>query len=381
MASHSGNQAYQHSAGAPPRQTDSASSFQHYANGIHVGIVGATGLVGEFMLGLLEERNFPVNSLRLFASARSAGKFLVWKDTRIIVEDAATADYTGLDVVFFSAGGETALRLAPVVAAAGAIVIDNSSAWRMDPAVPLVVAEVNPHDLEKIPKGIIANPNCTTMAAMPVLKPLHDRAGLRRLIVSTYQAVSGGGVAGVEELASQIQKASDDCTRLVKDGAGIDFPAPKKWLVPIAFNVVPYNYQLVEDGYTEEEIKLRNESRKILGIPELNVSCTCVRVPVFTGHSLSINAEFEKDISADSALELLHSAPGVVVTEVPNPLMATGRDPVFVGRVRHDPTVKHGLALFVSADNLRKGAALNAIQIAEILYEQGVHSVHKVKLN
>ncbi|MFZ6768396.1 aspartate-semialdehyde dehydrogenase [Undibacterium sp. Di26W] len=346
---------------------------------MHVGIVGATGLVGEFMLSLLEERNFPVSSLRLFASARSAGKFLAWKDTRIIVEDAATADYSGLDVVFFSAGGETALRLAPVVAAAGAIVIDNSSAWRMDPAVPLVVAEVNPHDLEKIPKGIIANPNCTTMAAMPVLKPLHDLACLRRLIVSTYQAVSGGGVAGVEELASQIQKASDDCTRLVNDGAGIDFSAPKKWLVPIAFNVVPYNYQLVEDGYTEEEIKLRNESRKILGIPELNVSCTCVRVPVFTGHSLSINAEFEKNISADSALELLHSAPGVVVTEVPNPLMATGRDPVFVGRIRRDPTVEHGLALFVSADNLRKGAALNAIQIAEILYEQGLHSVHKAK--
>ncbi len=377
MASYSHHQDHQQSVNAPPRrQTRSALSLERYPNGMHVGIVGATGLVGEFMRTLLEERNFPVSSLRLFASARSAGKSLDWNNTKIVVEDAATADYAGLDVVFFSAGGETSLHLAPIVAAAGAIVIDNSSAWRMDPAVPLVVAEVNPHDLANIPKGIIANPNCTTMAAMPVLKPLHDIAGLKRLIVSTYQAVSGGGVAGVEELAEQMQKAGDDCTSLVKDGAGIDFPAPRKWQVPIAYNVVPYNYQVVEDGYTEEEIKFRNESRKILGLPELNVSCTCVRVPVFTGHSLSINAEFEKNIPADAALALLNSAAGVIVTEVPNPLQATGRDPVFVGRVRHDPTVEHGLAMFVSADNLRKGAALNAIQIAEVLYEQGLCSVH-----
>ncbi|BBB63691.1 aspartate-semialdehyde dehydrogenase [Undibacterium sp. KW1] len=374
---HQDRQDHQASVVSPPRPARSALSLEHYPHGMHVGVVGATGLVGEFMLKLLEERNFPVSSLRLFASARSAGKSLNWKGSQIVVEDAATADYAGLDVVFFSAGGDTSLRLAPVVAAAGALVIDNSSAWRMDPAVPLVVAEVNPHDLANIPKGIIANPNCTTMAAMPVLKPLHDKAVLRRLVVSTYQAVSGGGVAGVEELASQMQKAGDDCTRLVNDGEGIDFPAPKKWQVPIAYNVVPYNYQVVEDGYTEEEIKLRNESRKILGIPELSVSCTCVRVPVFTGHSLSINAEFEKSISADAALELLSCAAGVVVTEVPNPLMATGRDPVFVGRVRPDPTVAHGLALFVSGDNLRKGAALNAIQIAEVIYEQGLRSMHK----
>lgn len=377
MASNSHHQDHQASVASPPRQTRSALSLDRYPNGMQVGVVGATGLVGEFMRTLLEERNFPVSSLRLFASARSAGKSLDWKDTQIVVEDAATADYSGLDVVFFSAGGDTSLRLAPIVAAAGALVIDNSSAWRMDPAVPLVVAEVNPHDLANIPKGIIANPNCTTMAAMPVLKPLHDIAGLRRLVVSTYQAVSGGGVAGVEELAEQMQKAGDDCTSLVKDGAGIDFPPPKKWQVPIAYNVVPYNYQVVEDGYTEEEIKFRNESRKILGIPELNVSCTCVRVPVFTGHSLSINAEFEQNISADAALELLHSAAGVVVTEVPNPLMATGRDPVFVGRVRPDPTVAHGLAMFVSGDNLRKGAALNAIQIAEVIYQQGLRNIRR----
>ncbi len=377
MASNFNDQDHQASVASPARPARSALSLEHYPHGMHVGVVGATGLVGEFMLKLLEERDFPVRSLRLFASARSAGKSLNWKGSQIVVEDAATADYADLDIVFFSAGGETSLRLAPVVAGAGALVIDNSSAWRMDPAVPLVVAEVNPYELANIPKGIIANPNCTTMAAMPVLKPLHDKAGLRRLVVSTYQAVSGGGVAGVEELANQMQKAGEDCTRLVNDGAGIDFPAPKKWQVPIAYNVVPYNYQVVEDGYTEEEIKLRNESRKILGIPELSVSCTCVRVPVFTGHSLSINAEFEKSISADAALELLSCAAGVVVTEVPNPLMATGRDPVFVGRVRPDPTVAHGLALFVSGDNLRKGAALNAIQIAEVIYEQGLRSMHK----
>lgn len=377
MASDSHHQDHQASVASPPRPARSALSLEHYPHGMHVGVVGATGLVGEFMLKLLEERNVPVSSLRLFASARSAGKSLSWKGSQIIVEDAATADYSGLDVVFFSAGGDTSLQLAPIVAAAGALVIDNSSAWRMDPAVPLVVAEVNPYDLANIPKGIIANPNCTTMAAMPVLKPLHDKAVLRRLIVSTYQAVSGGGVAGVEELASQLQKAGDDCTRLVNDGEGIDFPAPKKWQVPIAYNVVPYNYKVVEDGYTEEEIKLRNESRKILGIPDLSVSCTCVRVPVFTGHSLSINAEFEQSITAEAALELLHGAAGVVVTEVPNPLMATGRDPVFVGRVRPDPTVAHGLAMFVSGDNLRKGAALNAIQIAEVIYQQGLRNIHR----
>ncbi|MCH8621788.1 aspartate-semialdehyde dehydrogenase [Undibacterium sp. TS12] len=351
-----------------PQQTN-----PRYPHGMHVGIVGATGLVGEFMLALLAERNFPVHSLRLFASARSAGKTLSWNNTQIVVEDAATASYAGLDVVFFSAGGETSLRLAPVVAAAGAIVIDNSSAWRMDAAVPLVVAEVNPHDLQHIPKGIIANPNCTTMAAMPVLKPLHDLAGLRRLVVSTYQAVSGAGVAGVEELTSQLEETDADCNKLVRDGASISFAPPQKWQAPIAFNVIPYNYKIVEDGYTEEEIKFRNESRKILGIADLSVSCTCVRVPVFTGHSISVNAEFEQAIPADTALALLEKAPGVVVTEVPNPLMATGQDPVFVGRLRRDPTVEHGLAFFASADNLRKGAALNAVQIAEILYEQGLH--------
>ena len=343
-----------------------------HPDNINVGIVGATGLVGEFMIASLAERNFPVRSLRLFASERSAGKRLPWNGAQIAVEDAATADYAGLDIVFFSAGGETSRTLAPRVAAAGAIVIDNSSAWRMDPDVPLVVAEVNPSDLDQIPKGIVANPNCTTMAAMPALKPLHDAAVLRRLVVSTYQAVSGAGVEGVQELLSQVSRVAADAETLVRNGTGVEFPAPKKWKVPIAFNVVPYNYRVVEDGYTDEEIKLRDESRKILDIPNLLVSGTCVRVPVFTGHSVSINAEFEHELSPETAIELLKRAPGVVLTEVPNPLEAAGRDPVFVGRVRRDPTVTHGLALFVSGDNLRKGAALNAVQIAEVLHAKGL---------
>jgi aspartate-semialdehyde dehydrogenase len=334
---------------------------------VKVGIVGATGLVGGLMRSILAERNFPAASMRYFASARSAGNTLPWNGVNVAVEDAAEADYTGLDIVFFSAGGSTSKALAPKVAVAGAIVIDNSSAWRGDPDVPLVVSEVNPHALASIPKGIVANPNCTTMAAMPVMKPLHVAAGLKRMITSTYQAVSGGGLAGVEELETQVRRTAEDSALLTHDGNAIDFPAGKKWPVRIAHNVVPLNYVYVEDGYTEEEIKLRDETRKILEIPELPVSGTCVRVPVYTGHSLSINAEFERPISPEQAEDLLSASQGVVVTEVPNPLSATGQDPVYVGRIRKDPTVAHGLALFVSGDNLRKGAALNAIQIAEVL--------------
>jgi aspartate-semialdehyde dehydrogenase len=334
-----------------------------------VGVVGATGMVGEVMRSILAERS-PAASVRYFASARSAGRSLPWQSTEVVVEEAETADYSGLDVVLFSAGRSTSRRLAPAVASAGAIVVDNSSAWRMDPEVPLVVSEVNPRALESIPRGIVANPNCTTMAAMPVLKPLHDAAGLRRLVVSTYQAVSGAGLVGVTELEQQVRETAANSAELALDGEAVDFPAPGKWPVPIAFNVVPLNYQVVEDGYTEEEIKLRDETRKILEIPDLPVSGTCVRVPVYTGHSLSINAEFERPLSVDAAIGLLHDAPGVVVTDVPNPVTATGRDPVFVGRVRRDPTVEHGLALFVTGDNLRKGAALNAIQIAELVLER-----------
>lgn len=332
-----------------------------------VGIVGATGLVGQMMLELLDQRNFPVGTLRLFASARSAGKPIAFRGAEILVEDAATADFAGLDIVFFSAGGSTSKALAPKVAAAGAVVIDNSSAWRSDPEVPLVVSEVNPHALRDLPKGIIANPNCTTMAAMPAIKPLHDAAGLKKLVVSTYQAVSGGGIEGIEVLAEQVAAAGGDCAGFARDGKAADLGEIRKWAVPIAFNVVPLNYVLGEDGYTEEELKLRDESRKILGIPGLPVSGTCVRVPVFTGHSLSINAEFERPLSVQQATELLGKAPGVVLADVPNPLESTGRDEVFVGRIRPDHTAENGLALFVVGDNLRKGAALNAVQIAEVL--------------
>ena len=332
------------------------------AQRLHVGIVGATGLVGTMIREILAERDFPMASLRLFASARSAGRVI----DGVTVEDAETADFAGLDLVLFSAGGSTSRARAPKAAAAGAIVIDNSSAWRSDPRVPLVVAEVNPQALADLPLGIIANPNCTTMAAMPVLRPLHDDAGLTRLVVSTYQAVSGGGLAGIDVLARQIDHVGGRARDLATGGHG-HLPAAEKWAVPIAHNVVPLNYVLGEDGYTEEELKLRDETRKILGLADLPVSGTCVRVPVFTGHSLSINAEFARPISPARALELLAQAPGVVISDVPNPLEATGQDPVFVGRVRPDPTVEHGLALFVVGDNLRKGAALNAVQIAEVL--------------
>ena len=330
---------------------------------LNVGIVGATGLVGSMIRAILAERDFPVGQLRLFASARSAGKVL----DGVTVEDASSADYAGLDVVLFSAGGDTSRALAARVAAAGAIVIDNSSAFRSDPDVPLVVPEVNAAALAHIPKGIVANPNCTTMAVMPALKPLHDEAGLKRLVASTYQAVSGGGLEGIEVLARQLAHVGGHAAELAQGGHDALRPAAEKWAVPIAHNVVPLNYVLGEDDYTEEELKLRDESRKILGIPGLPVSGTCVRVPVFTGHSISLNVEFEREMSPERALELLASAPGVELSECPNPLEATGKDAVFVGRVRRDPTVPHGLALFVVGDNLRKGAALNAVQIAEAL--------------
>ncbi|TAL16810.1 MAG: aspartate-semialdehyde dehydrogenase [Frankiales bacterium] len=332
-----------------------------------VGVVGATGQVGAVMLRLLAERGVPLDGLRLFASARSAGSTLSVGGRQIVVEDASTADPGGLDIALFSAGGGTSRELAPRYAAAGATVIDNSSAWRMDPDVPLVVSEVNPEALKDARKGIVANPNCTTMAAMPVLKPLHDAAGLVRIVASTYQAVSGSGLAGVEELDGQVRKTADRATELVHDGSAVDFPAPSKYVAPIAFNVLPMAGSVVDDGSfeTDEEQKLRNESRKILGIPDLRVSGTCVRVPVFTGHSLSLNVEFDRPITVAEATELLRGAPGVELADVPNPLLAAGRDPSYVGRIRQDG--QNGLVLFVSNDNLRKGAALNAVQIAELL--------------
>lgn len=338
---------------------------------LRVGIVGATGQVGAVVRQILVQRDFPIAEIRFFASSRSAGTTLNFAGSEILVEDAATADPAGLDVAIFSAGASTSRALAPKFAAAGVTVIDNSSAFRMDPDVPLVVSEVNPEAISQARKGIIANPNCTTMAAMPVLRPLHAEAGLLRLIVSTYQAVSGSGLAGVEELDSQIQKAGSGAAALTHDGSSVDLGGPVKYVRPIAFNVLPMAGSVVDDGTfeTDEEQKLRNESRKILGIADLKVSGTCVRVPVFTGHSLSINAEFASALSVERALELLAAAPGVVVTDVPTPLQAAGQDPSFVGRVRQDPGVDgaRGLALFVSNDNLRKGAALNTVQIAELI--------------
>lgn len=333
--------------------------------------MGATGQVGGVMRTLLAERKFPADEVRFFASSRSAGKKLPWGDGEIVVEDAATADPAGLDIALFSAGGTMSKEQAPRFAAAGATVIDNSSAWRKDPDVPLVVSEVNGELAKNPPKGIIANPNCTTMAAMPVLKPLHDAAGLQRLIVSSYQAVSGSGLAGVEELASQTRAVVGDAEKLVYDGSSVDFPAPDKYVAPIAFNVLAMAGSLVDDGSgeTDEDQKLRNESRKILGLPDLLVSGTCVRVPVFTGHSLSINAEFANPLSVQEAQEILGAAAGVELSDVPTPLAAAGKDNSLVGRIRQDPGVPdgRGLALFVSGDNLRKGAALNTIQIAELL--------------
>jgi aspartate-semialdehyde dehydrogenase len=342
---------------------------------MHVAVVGATGQVGGVMRRLLSERKFPIASIRLFASARSAGTQLEYEGEQITVEDVATADLTGIDIALFSAGGSTSKAQAERFAAAGAVAIDNSSAWRLDPEVPLVVSEVNPDDIANRPKGIIANPNCTTMAAMPVMRALHAAAGLERMIVTTFQAVSGSGLAGARELSGQavaaVNQGEDALLGLVHDGKSVDLPQPEKYVHPIAFNVVAQAGDFVDDGTgeTDEEQKLRNESRKILHLPDLRVAGTCVRVPVFTGHSLSINAEFEREITPERAREVLADAPGVELRDVPSPLEAAGVDPSLVGRIRADQSAPEGrgLALFLSNDNLRKGAALNAIQIAELV--------------
>jgi len=344
-------------------------------SGVRIGVVGATGQVGAVVRTLLAERDFPIEEIRFFASARSAGSTLSFKGEDIVVEDASIADPTGLDIAIFSAGGATSKAQAPRFAAAGVLVIDNSSAFRMDPDVPLVVSEVNPHAIADARKGIIANPNCTTMAAMPVLKVLHEEAALERLIVSTYQAVSGAGLVGGEELYAQTKAAIEQDPRsLVHDGSSIDFGEAATFPKTIAFDVIPQAGSFVDDGLfeTDEEKKLRNESRKILELPDLLVSGLCVRVPVFSGHSLAINAEFASPLSVARAKELLADAPGVVLVDVPTPLEAAGKDPSYVGRIRQDEGVPNGrgLALFISNDNLRKGAALNAVQIAELVAAQ-----------
>ena len=337
---------------------------------MRVGVFGATGQVGQVMRALLEERDFPLDEVRFFSSAKSAGRTIPFKGKDVTVEDTATVDLSGLDIALMSAGATMSREYAPKVAALGATVVDNSSAWRKDDDVPLVVSEVNPEDAINPPKGIIANPNCTTMAAMPVIKPLHDAAGLTRLTVATYQAVSGSGVKGVEALADQVA-AIEDPRPLALDGSAVEAGDTAPYVAPIAYNVVAIAGSIVDDGSgeTDEEQKLRNESRKILHLPELLVSGTCVRVPVFSGHSLAVHAEFERDITPEQATELLANAPGVQLAEVPQPRVAAGADDVFVGRIRQDQGVpgKRGLVLFLSGDNLRKGAALNAIQVAEIL--------------
>ncbi|SDR77247.1 aspartate-semialdehyde dehydrogenase [Friedmanniella luteola] len=341
---------------------------------MRVGVFGATGQVGGVMRALLAERGFPVTELRFFASARSAGRTLTWQDREVVVEDTETADFSGLDLALFSNGKAASKATAPKVVAAGALVIDNSSAWRMDPDVPLVVAEVNGEDALRPAKGIIANPNCTTMAAMPVLAPLHREARLTRLQVATYQAVSGSGGVGVAELDGQVRAVADRAAGLAFRGDAVEFPAPQTYVKPIAYNVLPLAGSIVDDGSgeTDEEQKLRNESRKILHAPELLVAGTCVRVPVFTGHSLAVHAEFAEDLSPERATELLGRAPGVALMAVPTPLDAAGADPSFVGRIRADQSAPagKGLVLFISNDNLRKGAALNAVQIAELLADQ-----------
>ena len=337
---------------------------------MRIAVVGATGQVGTVMREILRERSFPVDEMRYFASARSAGSTLEWSGTEIEVEDAATADFSGIDVALTSSGATSSKLLAPKMAAAGVIVVDNSSAWRMDPLVPLVVSEVNAHALRTIPKGIVANPNCTTMAAMPVLKPLHVAAGLRSITVATYQAVSGAGREGVDELSDQLEKSQGaDVRVLTFDGSAFPLDSGVKFPATIAHNVIPLAGSIVDDGSLEtgEEQKLRDESRKILEIPGLLVDATCVRVPVFTGHSMAITASFDRPLSPEEATEILEAAIGVVVCELPMPRLAAGKDPSYVGRIRRAETVVNGLSMFISNDNLRKGAALNAVQIAEEL--------------
>jgi aspartate-semialdehyde dehydrogenase len=337
-------------------------------NGLTVGVYGATGQVGSVMRLLLRERRFPASKFRYFASSRSAGQIL----DGLAVEDVEQAGHEGIDIALFSMGAAASARWAPVVAGAGAIVIDNSKAWRMDPEVPLVVPEVNEADLDHVPKGVIANPNCTTMVAMPVLKPLHDEAGLRRLVVSTYQAASGAGRKGVSELAHQVEVAGEKAAELTFDGAAVSLGPAEAFPGPLAFNVLPVAGRFVDEE-TEEEHKLRDESRKILHIPDLAVAATCVRVPVFTGHSLSVLARFERPISPGRAKEILSRSPGVRLVEAPTPLKSAGSDDCLVGRLRDDRSERdgRGLMMFISGDNLRKGAALNAVQLAEALVRRG----------
>ena len=331
-----------------------------------MAVVGATGAVGRTMLSILQERDFPLGSLRLFASERSAGTITETKWGSVEVENLETGDISGIDLALFSAGGERSRRYAPAFVEGGAVVVDNSSAFRMSPDVPLVVVQVNDDEVGRH-AGIIANPNCTTMTLMMAAAPLHRAAGLVSVVAASYQAVSGSGQKGVEELLSQTDRLRQDAEALMS--GGWEAPEPELYARPIGFNALPFAGSATEDGYTDEEMKLVNESRKILDLPDLNVEPTCVRVPVLTGHGVAVTLRFANALGVDQALEILESAPGVEVwaDRVPTPLDSAGIDPVLVGRVRPTLGEPGGINLWVVGDNLRKGAALNAVQIAELL--------------
>jgi len=333
-----------------------------------VAVVGATGQVGGVMRTLLAEGRLDFDGIRFFASSRSAGQALPFAGRSVVVEDVATADPAGIDIALLSIGQSASRQYAPRFAAKGAVVIDNSSAFRMDPEVPLVVPEVNPSDARRRPKGIIANPNCTTMIAVLPLKVIRDLFGLRRVIAATYQAASGAGRDGVTELAAQL--ATPGLAQLAFDPQAVTLGPVAKFPGPLGANVLPIAGELVDDETTEER-KLRDESRKILGLPELAVSATCVRVPVFTGHSVALTVECEREPDLDLLSRTLAVAPGCRVDPMPTPLAATGIDPVLVGRLRRDRSAERSLALFVAGDNLRKGAALNAVQLAALVAQEG----------
>jgi aspartate-semialdehyde dehydrogenase len=328
-------------------------------------VVGATGAVGVVMRQVLEEHSFPFRSIKFLASERSAGKSLTFKGKTYTVELIRPEAFVGVDVVLSSTPASVSRETSPMAAKAGAIVVDNSSAWRMDLEVPLVVPEVNADALRSIPKGIVANPNCSTIQMVVALKPLHDLARLKRVVVSTYQASSGKGATGLVELDAQLQAV----------GRGEPVPAAKAHAARLAGNVLPHDWKASDEGYTEEEWKMVRETRKIMGDPTIQVSPTTVRVPVRIGHSEAVNLEFHHPITVEQARAALRKAPGIVLVDEPGqaplPLECEGRDEVFVGRIRRDPTIPHGLNLWVVADNLRKGAATNAVQIAEVLVQRG----------
>ncbi len=327
----------------------------------HIAIAGATGAVGAELLRVLERRNFPVASIRALASGNSAGKKLSFRNQSVPVEELRENSFNGIDIAFFSAGGERSRKFVPIARDAGAVVIDNSSTFRMDPDVPLVIPEINPEDVKKH-RGVIANPNCTTAVALMALYPLHRAFGVKRVFAASYQAVSGSGARAIAELKEQVQANAENRQS-----------APQVYPHPIAFNVLPHVDIFLESGYTKEEMKMQDEGRKIMHLPKFQASVTCVRVPVYRAHSVAVSAEFEKPVSVEQAQEVLAKAPGLELVDEPKknrypmPLDVAGKDNCQVGRVRRDCALENGLAFWVSGDQLLKGAALNAVQIAELL--------------